>query len=50
VGLIRSREQVNYLDFRSSPSFLVESLQAVGGVEISVVRSLVAAAERPAAI
>jgi hypothetical protein len=36
--------------FESSSSSVVESLQAVGGVEISVMRFLVAAAERPAAI
>jgi hypothetical protein len=33
-----------------SSSFVVESLQAVGGVAISVIRSLIAAAERPVAI
>jgi hypothetical protein len=50
MALIRFGGQVNYTDFRSSSSFVVESLQAVGGAGISAIRSLVAAAERPAAI
>ena len=47
MDLIRFSGQVNYVDFNSSSSFVVESLQAVGGVGISVKRSLMAAAERP---
>jgi hypothetical protein len=48
VGLLRSGGQVNYGDPGSS-SFVEESLQAVGGLGISIHRSLVAAGERPAA-
>jgi hypothetical protein len=49
VGLIRFGGRVNYIDLVSS-SFVEESLQALGGVWISIRRSLVAAGERPAAI
>ena len=50
LGLIRFGGHVNYVDFTASSSFVVESLQAVGGVEISVMRSVVAAVERPTVI
>jgi hypothetical protein len=46
VGLIRFSGRVDYVD-RVMSSFVEESLQAFGGVEISICRSLVAAAERP---
>jgi hypothetical protein len=49
VGLIRSGGRVDSVDPISS-SFVEESLQALGGVGISIVRSIVAAAERPVAI
>jgi hypothetical protein len=49
LALIRFGGQVDYTDFKSS-SFVVESLQAVGGAGISAIRALVAAAERPVAI
>jgi hypothetical protein len=49
VGLIRFGGRVNYVDLVSS-SFVEESLQAPGGVRISIRRSLVAAGERPVAI
>jgi hypothetical protein len=48
LDLIRFGGRVNYVDLISS-SFVEESLQAVGGVGISIDRSLVAAGERPAA-
>jgi hypothetical protein len=50
MGLIRFGGQVNYAEFRSSSLSFVESQQAVGGVEISICPSRVAAAERPVAI
>jgi hypothetical protein len=46
MGLIRFSGRVDYVD-RVMSSFVEESLQAFGGVEISICRSLVAAAERP---
>ncbi|MBM3773298.1 MAG: restriction endonuclease [Acidimicrobiia bacterium] len=49
LDLIRFGGQVNYVDLISS-SFVEESLQAVGGVGVSIRRSLVAAGERPVAI
>jgi hypothetical protein len=50
VGLIRFGGRVNYVDLVSS-SFVEESLQALGGVRISIRRALVVAAgERPVAI
>jgi hypothetical protein len=49
VGLIRFGGRVNYVDLVSS-SFVEESLQALGGVRISIRRLLVAAGERPVAI
>ena len=49
LGLIRFGGRVNYVDLVSS-SFVEESLQAVGGIRISIQRSLVAAGERPVAI
>jgi hypothetical protein len=49
LGLIRFGGRVDYVD-RVSSSFIEESLQAFGGVEISICRSLVAAAERPGVI
>ena len=49
LGLIRFGGRVDYVD-RVSSSFVEESLQAFGGVEISICRSLVAAAERPGVI
>jgi hypothetical protein len=49
VGLIRFGGRVSYVDLVSS-SFVEESLQAFGGVRISIRRSLVAAGERPVAI
>jgi hypothetical protein len=49
LGLIRSGGRVDYVDLTSS-SFVVESIQAVGGVGMSIMRPLVAAAERPVEI
>jgi hypothetical protein len=49
VGLIRFGGRVDYGDLVSS-SFVEESLQVLGGVRISIWRSLVAAGERPVAI
>ena len=49
MDLIRFGGRVTYVDLVSS-SFVEESLQAVGGVGISIRRSLVAAGERPVAI
>jgi hypothetical protein len=49
LGMIRFGGRVNYVDCVSS-SFVEESLQALGGVRISIRRSLVAAGERPVAI
>jgi hypothetical protein len=49
LDLIRFGGRVDYVDLISS-SFVEESLQAVGGVGISIRRSLVAAGERPVAI
>jgi hypothetical protein len=49
VDLIRFGGRVNYVDLVSS-SFVEESLQALGGIRISIRRSLVAAGERPVAI
>ena len=49
LGMIRFVGRVNYVDLVSS-SFVEESLQALGGVRISIRRSLVAAGERPVAI
>jgi hypothetical protein len=49
LGLIRFGGRVNYVDLVSS-SFVEESLQALGGVRISIRRLLVAAGERPVAI
>ena len=49
LGVIRFSGQVDYVG-RVSSSFVEESLQAFGGVEISIRRSLVAAAERPGVI
>ena len=49
LDLIRFGGRVNYVDLVSS-SFVEESLQAVGGIRISIQRSLVAAGERPVAI
>ena len=48
-SLIRFGGRVNYVDLVSS-SFVEESLQALGGIRISIRRSLVAAGERPVAI
>lgn len=49
MGLIRFGGRVTYVDLVSS-SFVEESLQALGGIRISIRRSLVAAGERPVAI
>ena len=49
VDLIRFSGRVTYVDLVSS-SFVEESLQAVGGMGISIRRALVAADERPVAI
>jgi hypothetical protein len=49
LDLIRFGGRVSYADLISS-SFVEESLQAVGGVGISIRRSLVAAGERLVAI
>ena len=49
MDLIRFGGRVNYVDLVSS-SFVEESLQALGGIRISIRRSLVAAGERPVAI
>ncbi len=49
VDLIRFGGRVTYVDLVSS-SFVEESLQALGGVRISIWRSLVAAGERPVVI
>ena len=48
LGLIRFGGRVDYVDLVSS--FVEESLQALGGIRISIRRSLVAAGERPVAI
>ena len=48
VVLIRFGGRVNYVDLVSS-SFVEESLQALGGIRVSIRRSLVAAGERPVA-
>jgi hypothetical protein len=50
LGLIRFDGRVDYADFSSLSSSVVESLQAIGGVGVSIVRGLVAAADRPVAI
>ncbi len=50
LGLIRFGGRVNYVDLRSSSFVVGESLQAIGGVGIRIVRALVAAGDRPAAI
>ena len=49
VDLIRFGGRVDYVELTSS-SFVVESIQAVGGGGISIMRPLVAAAERPVEI
>jgi hypothetical protein len=49
VDLIRFGGRVTYVDLGSS-SFVEESLQALGGMRVSIRRSLVAAGERPVAI
>jgi hypothetical protein len=49
VDLIRFGGRVNYVDLVSS-SFVEESLQALGGIRVSIRRSRVAAGERPVAI
>jgi hypothetical protein len=49
MDLIRFGGRVNYVDLVSS-SFVEESLQALGGIRISIPPSLVAAGERPVAI
>ena len=49
LDLIRVGGRINYVDLVSS-SFVEESLQVLGGVGISIVRALVAAGDRPAAI
>jgi hypothetical protein len=49
LDLIRFGGRVNYVDLVSS-SFVEESLQALGGVRLSIRRSLVAAGGRPVAI
>jgi hypothetical protein len=46
ADLIRFGGRVNYVDLVSS-SFVEERLQALGGIRISIRRSLVAAGERP---
>jgi hypothetical protein len=49
LDLIRFGGRVHYVDLVSS-SFVEESLQALGGIRVSIRRSLVAAGERPVAI
>jgi hypothetical protein len=49
VDLIRFGGRINYVDLVSS-SFVEESLQVLGGIRVSIQRSLVAAGERPVAI
>ena len=49
MGLIGFGGRVNYVNFESS-SFVEESLQALGGIRISIRRSLVVAGEHPVAI
>jgi hypothetical protein len=49
MDLIRFGGRVNDVDLVSS-SFVEESLQALGGIRISIRRSRVAAGERPVAI
>ena len=49
LDLIRFGGRVTYVDLVSS-SFVEESLQGLGGVRISIRRSLVAADEHPVAI
>jgi hypothetical protein len=49
MDLIRFGGRVTYVDLVSS-SFVEESLQVLGGIQISVGRSRVAAAERPVVI
>jgi hypothetical protein len=49
MDLIRFGGRVNYVDLVSS-SFVGESLQALGGIRISIRCALVAAGERPGAI
>jgi hypothetical protein len=49
LDLIRFGGRVNYVDLVSS-SFVEESLQALGGIRVSIRWSLVAAGERPVAI
>ena len=49
MDLIRFGGRVDYVDLVSS-SFVEESLQALGGLRISIQRSLVPAGERPVAI
>jgi len=49
VDLIRFGGRVNYVDLVSS-SFVEESLQALGGIRVSIRWSLVAAGERPVVI
>jgi hypothetical protein len=49
MDLIRFGGRVTYVDLVSS-SFVGESLQGLGGVRISIRRSLVAADEHPVAI
>jgi hypothetical protein len=49
VDLIRFGGRVNYVDLVSS-SLVEESLQGLGGIRVSIRRSLVAAGEHPVAI
>jgi hypothetical protein len=49
LDLIRFGGRVTYVDLVSS-SFVEESVQALGGIRVSIQRSLVAAGERPVAI
>jgi hypothetical protein len=49
MDLIRFGGRVTYVDLVSS-CFVEESLQALGGIRISIRRSFVAAGERPVAI
>jgi hypothetical protein len=49
MDLIRFGGRVIYVNLVSS-SFVEESLQALGGIRVSIRRSLVAAGERPVAI
>ena len=49
MGLIRFGGRIDYVDLVSSSS-VEESLQALGGIRISLRRSVVAAGERPVAI